>query len=371
MPPKAQYNTILHEVGHAIGIGHSDVHNVVMSGLPNSPYWNPGGVEYLQPDDIAAAQAIWGASDRPHPGELPSGLSDQARLIGGDDTITGTAHHERLLGGFGNDSIVGGAGNDTLMGNGTYWTHWNNPVDDYWSRTWRGLNDSDTIEGGPGDDWINGNAGADLLYGGPGNDTIYGGQNEGLWAAGHTRTDGIFLRGETDTLYGGPGDDVMNGNMGDDDLFGEEGNDLLRGGQDSDYLHGGLATTRCSAIWRVTDCSETAVTTAWCWETTTRPATGRRTRSTSCPGTTSADTRTIARITTASTATNRTMFSGSASITTTAHGALDGSLQEYMERWGVFCTAGHCVRHPERVHDLKPASLQARSRLLGPYRTTS
>lgn len=234
-----QYNLILHEVGHAIGIDHSDVHNVVMSGPPNSPYWSLDGVEQLQPDDIAAAQAIWGAPTSSPPGDLPSGLSEHDMRSAGDDTITGTAGGDRLIGGFGNDSIAGLEGDDTLMGNGAYWTHWNNPDGEYWSRTWRGFNDSDTLAGGSGNDWINGNAGADVLYGGPGNDTLFGGQNEGVWAGGHTRTEGIFLRGGTDTLYGGPGDDWMNGNMGEDELHGEEGNDLIHGGQDSDFLDGG------------------------------------------------------------------------------------------------------------------------------------
>ncbi len=225
------YDTALHELGHAIGIEHSNVRGVVMSGTPTTPYHDQPGIDVLQPDDIAAARALWGVT--------PSGPSL---------TLTGTVHAETLTGGdgndtikgnFGNDVINGGGGDDDLAGNGVYWTHWNNPQDNYWSRTYDGSTDRDTIYGGEGDDYINGNAGVDFLDGGPGNDTIFGGQNEGTWQAGRTRTNTIHLRKGEDSLRGGEGDDFLNGNMGKDELFGGPGNDILRGGQDDDYLAGG------------------------------------------------------------------------------------------------------------------------------------
>ena len=49
--------TILHEVGHMIGIDHSDINNVVMSGPPTSVYGNQG---VLQPDDINACISLYG-----------------------------------------------------------------------------------------------------------------------------------------------------------------------------------------------------------------------------------------------------------------------------------------------------------------------
>ena len=76
--------------------------------------------------------------------------------------------HDQIAGGFGADHIDGGFGDDTLMGNGVYWTYYNNPAHDYWSRGYTGEDDGDTIDGGPGNDSINGNAGLDYLDGGPG-----------------------------------------------------------------------------------------------------------------------------------------------------------------------------------------------------------
>ncbi len=50
--------TALHEVGHMIGIDHSDVNNVVMSGPPTSTYANQS---VLQADDINACISLYGA----------------------------------------------------------------------------------------------------------------------------------------------------------------------------------------------------------------------------------------------------------------------------------------------------------------------
>src|SRR5262245_40515053 len=46
-------NTALHEIGHALGLGHSAVTTAVMYAFAN-------GVTTLQPDDIAGIQAIYG-----------------------------------------------------------------------------------------------------------------------------------------------------------------------------------------------------------------------------------------------------------------------------------------------------------------------
>lgn len=227
------YDAMLHELGHVLGIRHSDVSNVVMSGPPYTSYSYQLGRDALRPDDIAAAQALFGPPARSLIGTASNGTA-------GNDTLIGNAGNNAFQGGFGNDVIHGREGDDTLMGNGAYWTHWDNPQNNHWSRTFDGTTDRDVIHGGAGNDFINGNAGADVLYGGSGNDTIYGGQNEGAWTAGKTRTNTIHLRDGQDVLFGGDGDDFLNGNMGIDLVYGGDGNDLLRGGQDDDLLSGGF-----------------------------------------------------------------------------------------------------------------------------------
>ena len=238
------YNLLLHEIGHALLIGHSDIPDTVV--LPDG--FGPGR-EDLTPDDIAAVQAIWGPHGNPPPDLTETGrlfqptAADIGRGTAGDDIfdVEKIVGDDRFAGGFGADHITGGWGNDTLMVNGLYRTNWNNPAHDHWSRTYGGLDDGDTIfgdgrfvdswfaiygdysgdpryrgHGGTADehinDFVNGNAGADLLYGGPGNDSMHGGLDEDL-VHGEEGDDTLWGDLEGDTLDGGPGaDHVILGN---------------------------------------------------------------------------------------------------------------------------------------------------------------
>ena len=126
------YNLLLHEIGHALLIDHSDVPGTVM--LPDG--FGPGR-PVLMPDDIAAVQAVWGS-----PAGVPPDLAEAGRLFApahavawrgtaGDDTFSPVVYgalDDLFAGGFGADHIEGGNGNDTLMGNGLYWTNWDNPA---------------------------------------------------------------------------------------------------------------------------------------------------------------------------------------------------------------------------------------------------
>jgi hypothetical protein len=56
------FTVMLHELGHALGLGHSTVTTAVM--FPNYT----GGQRSLDPDDIAGIQAIYGANAAPEPG---------------------------------------------------------------------------------------------------------------------------------------------------------------------------------------------------------------------------------------------------------------------------------------------------------------
>ena len=120
------YNLLLHEIGHALLIGHSDIPGTVM--LPDG--FGPGRAD-LMPDDIAAVQAIWGP-----PPSVPPDLTEPGRLFepthavawrgtAGDDTFSPVVYgalDDLFAGGLGADYIEGGNGNDTLLGNGIYCT---------------------------------------------------------------------------------------------------------------------------------------------------------------------------------------------------------------------------------------------------------
>ncbi len=100
-----------------------------------------------------------------------------ATLLGGDDTVNGSAESDVLAGFDGNDTVDGFGGDDTLLG-------------------------------GSGMDTLNGGAGLDTIYGGVGFDTLNGG-------------------GGKDTLYGEDNNDVLSGGGGADKLFGGPGSDSL------------------------------------------------------------------------------------------------------------------------------------------------
>ena len=241
------YDTVLHELGHAMGIDHSDKINAVMSGLPATPYAEQIGRDQLTPDDIAAAQALWGTPYQ--------ATSDDDTLRGGpgDDTIYGGAGNDYVDGGDDNDLILGGIGNDTLDGG-----HGDDIIagqagndslkgDAGDDRLWGG-GDNDSLHGGEDDDLLHGHTGDDILYGDEGNDTLAGqagsdelhggGDNDRLWGGGGNDT--LFGNDDNDLLISHTGDDELHGGAGNDTLAGQEDDDALYGDAGDDRLYGGL-----------------------------------------------------------------------------------------------------------------------------------
>lgn len=145
-------------------------------------------------------------------------------ILGGNDTITGTAGEDRLFGGGGNDVIkgldgynilYGDAGNDRLIGGDSYDSLHGGLGND----TLSGLAGGDFLTGGGGRDKLNGHKGRDSLFGDNGNDKLYGGTG-------------------SDYLSGGNGTDMLDGGAGNDNLLGESGADVLDGGDGNDHLSG-------------------------------------------------------------------------------------------------------------------------------------
>lgn len=87
-------------------------------------------------------------------------------LMGGDDTLSGSAAADRMYGLGGNDRLSGAGGKDVLAGGGG-----NDGLD--------GGAGNDRLSGQAGDDTLHGGAGADLLTGGTGADRFeFGGIGE-------------------------------------------------------------------------------------------------------------------------------------------------------------------------------------------------
>jgi Ca2+-binding RTX toxin-like protein len=220
----------LHEIGHALGLGHETFATAIMNPRVDVD------ITTLQPDDIAGIRARYGVAEGAQldPGigtagdDLlvgESGVGDVLNGLGGVDRAFGLSGDDTALGGDGNDSLVGNAGDDSLNGEAGNDIARGTIGDDIvrgdsGNDTLFGGGDGDSVEGGAGNDVLNGDSGLDTVAGGSGSDTVRG-------------------QGGADRLFGGDGDDFVLGNQGADSLFGGGGNDILIGGEGDDVATGG------------------------------------------------------------------------------------------------------------------------------------
>jgi hypothetical protein len=253
-PGSFTYQTVLHEIGHALGLKHP--HDGGLSGRPtfydvglgafdgqewtmmsydgpNTPdYGNAATPMYF---DIIALQHLYGAntSNRADNSSYTLAAEDYGATIydvGGNDTITAQAQGASVtidlgIGGISYfaagmttygylvtshttviENAVGGSGHDRLIGNAA----------------------DNILQGNGGADTIFSSLGNDAAYGGAGNDLLFGGQG----------ADGLYGGDDNDALYGALGDDVLMGEGGNDHVYGAMGRDTLSGGFGDDLVSG-------------------------------------------------------------------------------------------------------------------------------------
>ena len=126
--------------------------------------------------------------------------------LDGKDVIRGLGGNDEISGGPRDDLIEGGPGNDRMLGG----------------------NGADELDGGAGDDVAWGAAGSDSLRGGPGNDSLHGDEDLDRLATEP------LAPNDADSLEGGPGADVLDG---------AQGNDVLRAGRGDDTVFARDRTT--------------------------------------------------------------------------------------------------------------------------------
>lgn len=301
-PGGAEYYTVLHEIGHALGLKHPfDVFSqnstvmadefdylayTVMSyeilpgrrvdsyGLSFYPT-TPMGV------DILAIQAIYGKNTTYNSGNNNYIFNEGADYFqtlfdtGGVDTITWNAGTQSASIDLRSDSwsdlgntlwlfdrsgavidekdltvyiyldtvienAVGGGGSDILTGNNA-----GNSLDGRAGHdNLFGGGGADTLIGGDGNDHLYGQSpsggadGADSLAGGAGSDYLQGNAGNDVLDGGDG-SDRINGGANDDEIAGGGDNDTLNGNVGNDRVDGGAGNDSLRGGQNNDSIAGG------------------------------------------------------------------------------------------------------------------------------------
>lgn len=276
-------NTLIHEIGHALGLSHPGNYNAeegkppatyeanadhiedtakysVMSYFSETYTDANHGVEWARTPlmhDIAAIQRLYGANMSTRTDWTTYGFNSNAgdvySIVNGDEDVVyciwDAGGIDTLdLSGYDYEQVINlapGSFSDagSLFGN----ISMADAVDIHGNNSWEPGFDANNIAnyienaiGGTGKDTIHGNKTHNFIDGRSGDDVILGWEgNDTLW--GGIGNDRLYGGRDIDTLYGFTGNDTLVGDEGTDTLYGEDGDDILYAG---DHLKGDEAVDK-------------------------------------------------------------------------------------------------------------------------------
>ena len=266
-PGEAGFGTLLHEIGHALGLKHpfegdtqlpANEENEKFTVMSNTAHpqgnvfeavdngggsfslsafsWNP---DTPMPLDIEAIQFLYGENTTTRSGDTTYTFGADERLIrtiydaGGNDTfdLSATVFDQVIdltPGSYSSVNFDDGSDLPGFIQSSTFFQ--NNPPE--LGQNNLAIYETSIIEnaiGGSGDDTMSGNTADNSLNGAAGNDVLSGAGGDDTLNGG----DG------TDTASGGGGNDTLIAGAGGGRLRGQAGNDVLVGGSGTDRLEGG------------------------------------------------------------------------------------------------------------------------------------
>lgn len=239
------YQTLIHELGHALGLKHpfetstansgviqaqNDTKVLTVMSYSGEPGRSDTGLSFYPTTpmlyDIEAIQYMYGANRSFNVGDTTYSYNDSKTYLetiwdgGGNNTIAYSGSKASLI------NLNEGSGSS--IGNDVYTTDANGKFINYVENVWIAFDTKiQNAIGGSGDNILIGNdlgnsltagAGKDLILGGSGNDTILAGAGD-------------------DRAEGGGGDDNFLGLVGKDSYFGGSGNNALTVSMSSSQLH--------------------------------------------------------------------------------------------------------------------------------------